>query len=259
MDFTGEVEVRAPLEASGNRDGVTHLDWASQRVEGSIASMTVHALQSGISVTLATRLEARGVAADIRAVEDWGRTTTVARWDATPGQTAVVEKVVVISSSREAADTDRTSIERLAALAGESFDSLFAASAAAWERDWALSDIVIDGDAEAQLAIRSSLYHLLIAAPRGDDQVSIGAKTLSGFGYHGHVFWDTESFMLPFFTHVHPSIARDLLSYRYHRLPGARRKATAGDSRGRGFPWESAETGDEVTPSWGRTPATRHA
>lgn len=250
VDFTGVVEVRAPLEASGNRDGVTHLDWASQRVDGSIASMTVRATHSGISVTLATRLEARGVEAEIRGLEDSRRPTTVAHWDATPGQTAVVEKIVVISSSREAADTDRTSIERLGALAGEYFDSLFAASAAAWERDWALSDVVIDGDAEAQLAIRSSLYHLLIAAPRGDDQVSIGAKTLSGFGYHGHVFWDTESFMLPFFTHVHPSIARDLLSYRYHRLPGARRKATAGGFEGAQIPWESAETGDEVTPRW---------
>ena len=56
--------------------------------------------------------------------------------------------------------------------------------------------------------------------------------------------------MLPFFTHVHPSIARDLLSYRYHNLPGARRKARANGYDGAQFPWESAATGDEVTPTW---------
>ena len=250
VDFSGAVEVRAPLEASGNRDGVTHLDWTSQRVDGATASMTVRVMESGISVVVATHLDARGTGAEVRGLDDARRPTTVAGWEATPGQTVVVEKLVVISSSREAADPDRTSAERLAGLGGEDFDGLFAASAAAWERDWSLSDVVIEGDAEAQLAIRSSLYHLLIAAPRGDDQVSIGAKTLSGFGYYGHVFWDTESFMLPFFTHVHPSIARDLLSYRYHRLPGARRKATSGGFDGAQIPWESAETGDEVTPRW---------
>ena len=108
----------------------------------------------------------------------------------------------------------------------------------------------IEGDPEAQLATRFSIYQLLIAGPRDSEQASIGAKTLSGFGYLGHVFWDTETFMLPFFTYTQPDIARNLLSYRYHRLPGARRKAAAGGFEGAQFPWESASTGDEVTPTW---------
>jgi trehalose/maltose hydrolase-like predicted phosphorylase len=250
VDFSGAVEVRAPLEAAGNRDGVTHLAWEDQRVDGSTTSMTVRARESGISVTVATRLEILGAVAECQGLDDPRRPTTSARWQAGHGQTAVAEKTVVFSSTRETADPDRASSERLAAIAGEDFDRLHTASAAAWDRDWSMSDVVIEGDPEAQLAIRSSLYHLLIAAPRGDDQVSIGAKTLSGFGYHGHAFWDTESFMLPFFTHVHPTIARDLLSYRYHRLPGARRKAEAGGFDGAQIPWESADTGDEVTPRW---------
>jgi beta-phosphoglucomutase len=250
VDLAGTVEARAPLAASANRDGVTHLDWDGQRVDGQTTAMTVRAAVSGISVTVAARLEVRGAVTEYLGRDDPNHPSSVARWDATPGQTTVVEKVVVISSSRESADPDRASAERLAALAGEGFDRLHAASAAAWERDWSVSDVVIEGDAEAQLATRCSLYHLLIAAPRGDEQVSIGAKTLSGFGYHGHVFWDTETFMLPFFTHVHPTIARDLLSYRYHRLPGARRKAESGGFEGAQFPWESADTGDEVTPRW---------
>ena len=88
------------------------------------------------------------------------------------------------------------------------------------------------------------------AAPRHDDRVNIGAKTLSGFGYRGHAFWDTEIFMLPLFTHTAPPIARNLLDYRYHTLPAARAKAQAAGCEGAWFAWESADTGEEVTPTW---------
>jgi kojibiose phosphorylase len=91
---------------------------------------------------------------------------------------------------------------------------------------------------------------MLIAAPRHNDRVNIGAKTLSGFGYRGHAFWDTEIFMLPLFTYTAPQIARNLLNYRYHNLPGARAKASQNGFEGAQFPWESADTGEEVTPAW---------
>jgi len=110
--------------------------------------------------------------------------------------------------------------------------------------------VTIEGDDEAQLALRFSIYHLLIAAPRHDEHVNIGAKTLSGFGYRGHAFWDTETFMLPFFTFTRPEIARNLLSYRFHNLPGAREKAAENGFKGAQYPWESAGDGREVTPTW---------
>ena len=76
------------------------------------------------------------------------------------------------------------------------------------------------------------------------------AKTLSGFGYRGHVFWDTEILLLPFLTFTQPELARNMLTYRYHTLPGARRKAREGGYEGAMYAWESAATGDEVTPRW---------
>jgi kojibiose phosphorylase len=91
---------------------------------------------------------------------------------------------------------------------------------------------------------------MLIVAPRTDNRVNIGAKTLSGFGYRGHSFWDTEIFMLPVFTYTAPHIARNLLTYRYARLPAARAKAAANGFEGAQFAWESADTGEEVTPTW---------
>ncbi|MEI2422185.1 hypothetical protein V6O07_18035, partial [Arthrospira platensis SPKY2] len=91
---------------------------------------------------------------------------------------------------------------------------------------------------------------MLIAAPRHDKRVNIGAKTLSGFGYRGHAFWDTEIFMLPVFTYTAPHIARNLLDYRHLTLPAAREKARQAGFEGAWFAWESADTGEEVTPTW---------
>jgi kojibiose phosphorylase len=137
-----------------------------------------------------------------------------------------------------------------AALAGRDYDTLKAEHRVGWLEMWRETDVVIDGDDEAQLAIRFSLFQLQVAAPRHDDRVSIGAKTLSGLGYRGHVFWDTEIFALPFFIFTQPAIARNMLMYRYHTLPGARRKAAGNGFSGAQYAWESAATGDEVTPTW---------
>jgi len=133
---------------------------------------------------------------------------------------------------------------------GLCWKDLLAAHEAAWEDVWQACDVTIEGDAQAQLALRYNLFQVLIAAPRDDDRVSIPAKALSGFGYRGHVFWDTDIFIVPFLTHTQPRLARNLLTYRYHTLPGARRKARAGGYEGATFAWESADTGDETTPRW---------
>jgi kojibiose phosphorylase len=119
-----------------------------------------------------------------------------------------------------------------------------------WKEDWQRSDVVIEGDDKAQLAMRASIYHLLIVGPRHSERVNIGAKTLSGQGYRGHAFWDTEIFMLPFFIYTNPGIARNLLSYRFHNLPGAMEKAAKNGFEGAQYPWESAADGREVTPVW---------
>jgi kojibiose phosphorylase len=162
-----------------------------------------------------------------------------------------VDKLVSYTTGRDAVGDAGPVVERaLEQLAGLTYDDLKAEHIAAWFKLWLDADVVIEGDDEAQQAIRFSLYHLLIAAPQRDQRVSIPAKTLSGFGYRGHVFWDTEIFALPFFIYVVPNLARNMLLYRYHTLAGARRKAAAGGYSGAQYAWESATTGDEVTPTW---------
>ena len=100
--------------------------------------------------------------------------------------------------------------------------------------------------------VRFALYHLNIMAKKDDNRVGIGAKGMTGEGYKGHSFWDTEIFILPYFTLTQPEAARSLLEYRYRGLYGARRKAQENGFEGAMYPWEAAWVDDgEVTPLWG--------
>jgi kojibiose phosphorylase len=125
---------------------------------------------------------------------------------------------------------------------------LFKAHVRAWDKRWQYSDVKIEGEDSWQKILRFNLYHLLIAAPPKDIDTSIAAKTLTGEWYKGHIFWDTEVFILPFFIFTQPEIARNLLLYRYRRLEQAREGAGAQGYKGTLWPWESAAGGRDETP-----------
>jgi trehalose/maltose hydrolase-like predicted phosphorylase len=118
----------------------------------------------------------------------------------------------------------------------------------AWENLWK-SDITIEGDDQSQQDIHSMLYHLYSFTREGT-ALSPSPMGLSGLGYNGHVFWDTELWMFPALLVLHPEIAKSMVEYRYQRLDAARRNAFANGFKGAMFPWESAETGVEETPVW---------
>ena len=246
-DFSGTVEFRAGLNGNMDNEGLAHWRWRGQGRRDDVAYLRNQTRQSGIELVSAMSL--RGSAGrDLWDVEN--APTWVARVEAMPGQTVTAEKIVAIYTSRDAdpaALVDKA-VNDVNQCAG--WSTAHQANASAWADEWARTDVVIEGDDEAQLAIRFNLFQMLIAAPRHDDRVNIGAKTLSGFGYRGHAFWDTDIFMLPLFTYTLPHIAKNLLNYRYHTLPAARAKAKAKGFAGAQFAWESADTGEEVTPTW---------
>lgn len=133
------------------------------------------------------------------------------------------------------------------------YDKILSESAKAWEEIWNQEDIQIDSvNPFDQLAMRFGIYHLNIMVKKDDNRVGIGAKALSGEGYKGHSFWDTEVFILPYYLMTQPKTARTLLEYRYKNLYGARLKAREQGYEGAMYPWESAWIDDgEVTPLWG--------
>jgi nigerose phosphorylase len=126
------------------------------------------------------------------------------------------------------------------------FTALLAEHTALWSQRWDDCDMQIEGDDTAQQALRFSMYHLLAIVPTHSERVSIPARGMSGQMYKGAIFWDTEIFMLPFFTHAFPNLARNLLLYRYHTLAGAQRKARQYGFRGAFYAWESQDTGDDA-------------
>jgi trehalose/maltose hydrolase-like predicted phosphorylase len=115
---------------------------------------------------------------------------------------------------------------------------------AAWEELWA-RDIEVDGDAEAQQAVRACLYQLL-ASVRADCAAGVPPMGLSAAAFNGHVFWDMDSWMLPAVLPQHPDLARAMLDYRIRTLPGARANAKAEGLPGAAYAWESASTGKET-------------
>ena len=102
-------------------------------------------------------------------------------------------------------------------------------------------DVQIESDDSFdQLGMRFALYHLNIMIKRDDDRVGIGAKGMTGEGYKGHSFWDTEMFLMPYYLLTDPAAAKTLLGYRWRSLPGAFKKASENGYQGAMFPWESA-------------------
>jgi trehalose/maltose hydrolase-like predicted phosphorylase len=118
----------------------------------------------------------------------------------------------------------------------------------AWEELWK-SDIQIEGDPASQQEVRAMLYHLYSFTREGS-ALSPSPMGLSGLGYNGHVFWDTELWMYPAILLLQPEMGKTLIEYRFQRLDAARRNAFGKGYKGAMFPWESAGTGVEETPVW---------
>jgi trehalose/maltose hydrolase-like predicted phosphorylase len=131
------------------------------------------------------------------------------------------------------------------------FERLLREHRQAWASRWQEADVVVEGDHELQKAIRFALFHLM-ASVDDRDEAAVGARGLSGTAYSGHVFWDSDVFVLPFLAATHPASARAMLEYRVRRLPAARAAARAIGRAGARFAWESAASGRDVTPTSAR-------
>ncbi|WP_099221687.1 glycoside hydrolase family 65 protein [Listeria costaricensis] len=193
--------------------------------------------------------------------------------DLEPGQAATLEKIAVVCSDL---DIEATNMEigrsfqqkddsseavfatlesgALAKLADRDFDWLKQEVAQEWTQFWGTGRVMLESkEATAnidQLALDFASYHLEIMTPKNDPRMSVGAKGLTGEGYKGHVFWDTEIFIMPYFLHHSPETAKNMLLYRYHHLQEAKEKAQKYGYSGALFPWESAFSGREETPEF---------
>jgi trehalose/maltose hydrolase-like predicted phosphorylase len=175
---------------------------------------------------------------------------------APPEAVARVERLAGYAGDGVSLPETAPAIERLAEAETLGFDRLLSEQRAAWAERWAAAGIDIEGDPELERAVRVALYHL-IGSAASSGEAAVGARGLSGTAYRGHVFWDADVFVLPFLAATHPAAARAMLEYRLQRLPAARQAAALAGRKGARFPWESARTGDDVTPPFIRDLAGR--
>ncbi|NLR32813.1 glycoside hydrolase family 65 protein [Levilactobacillus tujiorum] len=162
-----------------------------------------------------------------------------------PNHTYTFEKNVVLFTQRETSDDLMTAAS--AELPRTNFADSLSSNTTYWQKRWQDADIQITGDITAQKLTRVNLYHLFIstqAIASGKIDASVNARGLDGEAYRGHVFWD-EMFDLPVFAAHDPQLAKQLLMYRYRRLPAAKKNAQDAGFAGAMYPWQSGATGDE--------------
>lgn len=157
------------------------------------------------------------------------------------------ERMAAYARGRDGAPASIVALARLSEMEARGYEGLLHEHRRAWARRWEEAEVSIEGDRQLELAIRFAMFHLMASAGEGDD-TAVGARGLSGSAYRGHVFWDAEVFVLPFLAATHPAAARAMLEYRVRRLPAAIEAARDAGRSGARFPWESAASGEDVTP-----------
>jgi kojibiose phosphorylase len=251
-DWSGSLNLEAIVEGDVTNEGNTqHLvNHLPETVDGGDL-LTTYTSEKGIQITFATAATLQtGDSEPVEGEDASTDTAIVRRWnsDVQQGTAYTLHKIVTVFTTRDDPAPAEPATERLQQAVSIGVAQLIEQSAAAWAERWATADVEIAGDETVQRQARFALYHLIGCANPDDERASPGARSLTGERYKGHVFWDTEIFVFPFFVYTHPPTARALLMYRYHTLPAARDKARALNYRGALYAWESTDTGVDVTP-----------
>lgn len=268
--LTDELEVKLTSGINGRlgNSGSQHFEEGTARIyEGTYLESLQHTTQSRVlSAVYTTHNILLSDAGKVESLPIIRRRNVLYQYGfhLKAGEGVIIEKISGIYTTRDLKYRDMGSEEAENILPAESranfmeaakkgYEALFSESCRCWKKFWASSDIEIESKNDFdQLGIRFAQYHLNIMIKRKDDRVGIGAKALTGEGYKGHSFWDTEVFLFPYYLYTDPDAACTLLKYRYNGLYGARKKAAGNNCRGAQYPWEAAWIDDgEVTPLYG--------
>lgn len=244
----GEIRIKTGINGQITNSGVSHFhrmdcrvyDRRQMEMRGELADQTLFMLTE----CKAERgsIKARDFGLDRRAIYE---TLTLE----SDGQgAAAVEKISWIGQPEENREPGKRR-DLLSQAVSEGYEKLFERHQRIMQDYWERSQISIDGiSEEEEAAICFAQYQIYGMTPWHTSACSIAAKGLTGEGYKGHVFWDTELFILPSLLYTFPKAARNLLKFRYRGLLGAQEKARQYGYEGAMFPWEAAVTGKEETP-----------
>jgi alpha,alpha-trehalose phosphorylase len=197
-----------------------------------------------------------GFEADVESGPDVGRFTVAT--ELAPGERLRVVKFLAYgwSSQRSEPALRDQVVAALTSAHHTGFEGLLRDQRAYLDEFWANADVELEGDVELQQAVRFALFHTLQSGARAE-QRGIAAKGLTGPGYDGHTFWDTERFVLPVLTYTAPQAAADALRWRHATLDLARERATQLCLEGAAFPWRTIR-GQECSSYWPAGTAAFH-
>ncbi|HEX9314718.1 MAG TPA: family 65 glycosyl hydrolase, partial [Actinomycetota bacterium] len=188
--------------------------------------------------------------------EDLARLTVATRLE--PGKVLKLHKMVAYGwSSERSAPALRDQVDgALASAKWHGWDAICADQKAYLDDFWGRADVELEGDGELQQAVRFAMFHVLQSAARAEGR-AVPAKGLTGPGYDGHTFWDTERFVLPVLTYTAPYATRDALLWRHSTLGLARERARQLGLKGAAFPWRTIR-GQECSGYWPAGTAAFH-
>lgn len=169
-------------------------------------------------------------------------------WQAELGNTYLIKSLGCVCTNYDSSEPVKTALSVYEKYPDHFFDRSFINHCNKWQERFKESRIKIIGNDYDQKLVDFALYHLITAGEFSGNSYSVPARNLSGESYKGHVFWDTEMYLFPFFLYTKPEIARNLLMYRYNTLDGARKNAQEEGYKGASFAWESTDTGEEAAP-----------
>lgn len=258
------LAVRSGIDGQETNSGAQHMIEGERRFfDGRYLQLTEQTQQSKINFAFNVRnmIYIDEVLLNIKPYVKMNRRQIFANYELSlrPGQRFTLVKYANVFTDMdqgvESENLSEISINNLKRNSLLNYTELVNRTARAWNNKvWKQSFVKIDAvDNHAQIAVNFARYQLAANTPL-DSRMNIGAKGITGEGYKGHTFWDTEIFMLPYYTFTMPEIARNLLKYRYLGLEAAHKKAELNGYVGAQFPWEAASPSDgEATPLWAST------
>lgn len=242
LDFSGRIIIKSSI-----RGKVKNAQWAQPALEvtgtGSTSAaqyLTHRSKESGFGLAYAFAHNVSGSGIGSGYAQGADHVTRSADMDAVEGQTYVVEKYVSVCDSRDYPEAELGAQAAASAeeYAQSGYDALLREHTAYWSSFWHDADLQIEGDDAAQQGVRFALFQLAQSTGR-DGKTNCGANGLTGEAYNGHVFWDSEMYIMPAFLYSRPETARSMMSYRHHILPEARKRAKELEHEGACFSWES--------------------
>lgn len=253
LNYEGEVAVEsthiAMVKNYGNPndprlagESECHFVPAGSLVTEHASYLSVRTRSSGLALTTGVRHRVEPAPEEARVTYDAAAHAAAfhCRASVRQGEGLRVQKYCVFADARRHGDTLAAAQQAMAGAYGQA-DALYRAQEETLAAFWKNADTAIMGDDDANLSMQFNLYQLFQSAGR-DGLCSIAAKGLSGEGYEGHYFWDTEMYMMPFFILTMPELARRLLGYRYRTLDAARANARLlGHRRGALYPWRTID------------------